>query len=574
MTASSVDSLIRAVAAAPVVDAPPTAAEVKQALAGRYSIERVLGEGGMGVVYLAREVELDRLVALKIVRPSLARDQRFRARLIEEAKTAAKLAHPNIVPVHRIDEIGGILVMAMGYVAGESLRETLRRRGALRQRRTIEILRDVARALAHAHAHGIVHRDIKPDNILIEKKTGRVVVADFGIAAARGAADTAGTRRYMSPEQEAGGHLDGTSDLYSLAMTACEMIAGEVPEPGRVEPVVGVPAAVGELLDRMKSPDSSMRPESAAGVADALTFALEGSQVAPELRNWARTPPGIGAGFVAIGAFVTISPLGNDAAPWLLPCLLAYPLLRHLQRAPRLLRDGYDLDDLRAALAARGDEIRGDSRRSSAARLRLIRFASVAFAAAILLSIGALIAQNILTSVTPVDDSISAHIAAKALQQRAEIPLATLVMFWLALASVLASIGALVGIVVDNASETSSWERATLALRRAFWSTRAAVLWARLVGTSAAPVHVEAELAVAATALLARRAPHARAGAIVGALERAAADARAAGDSERLERAVAHLERLKLALERDDGALDEIVAEVSRALAAATTFTS
>src|SRR5262249_31662435 len=135
----------------------------------------------MGVVYLAREVRLDRPVAIKLLPPAKASDPRLRERFLREARTAAKLTHPNIIPIYAVEEIGDFVFFAMAYVQGETLTERVRRLGPLVPSEGARVLRDVAWALAYAHAQGVIHRDVKPDNILLES-TGRVLVADFGIA--------------------------------------------------------------------------------------------------------------------------------------------------------------------------------------------------------------------------------------------------------------------------------------------------------------------------------------------------------------------------------------------------------
>src|SRR5438874_1902678 len=179
--------------------APPSPAfdrlflDFQSALAGRYSLERELGRCGMGVVYLAREVRLDRLVAIKLLPPARASDAKLRERFLREARTAAKLSHPHIIPIFTVDEVGAFVFFAMAYVAGETLTERVVRRGPLAPSEAARVLREIAWALAYAHSQGLVHRDVKPDNIMLEETSGRALVADFGIAGlGRGAAELLG----------------------------------------------------------------------------------------------------------------------------------------------------------------------------------------------------------------------------------------------------------------------------------------------------------------------------------------------------------------------------------------------
>lgn len=271
--------------------------DFQSVIAGRYSLERELGRGGMGVVYLAREVRLDRPVAIKLLPPSKAADPKLRERFLREARTAAKLSHPNVIPIHAVEEIGAFVFFAMAYIEGETLTERVRRRGPLAPSDASRVLRDVAWALAYAHQQGVIHRDVKPDNILLES-TGRVLVADFGIASAvQGAGALAGgevigTPEFMSPEQALGEAVDARSDLYSLGIVgyfafsgtlpfeaekATDVLAKQVTEPA--PPLASaaplVPRRLAQAIDRCLAKERDERPDGPAALAEQLSHALE-----------------------------------------------------------------------------------------------------------------------------------------------------------------------------------------------------------------------------------------------------------------------------------------------------------
>lgn len=208
-----------------------------QLYSGRYEILRHLARGGMAEVYLARDHLLDRPVALKVLFPEYARDEAFVERFRREAKAAASLNHPNIVAVYDWGEEEGLYYIVMEYVEGKSLRELIRDEGSLLPQRAAEIAADIAAALGYAHRNGVVHRDVKPGNVLITSH-GQVKVTDFGIARA-GTADhltrtgmVMGTATYFSPEQAQGLDVDPRSDVYSLGIVLYEMTAGEAPFHG------------------------------------------------------------------------------------------------------------------------------------------------------------------------------------------------------------------------------------------------------------------------------------------------------------------------------------------------------
>lgn len=212
---------------------------LQAALAGRYTLERELGRGGMATVYLAQDLKHHRPVAVKVLRPELAAALGA-DRFLREIEIAARLTHPHILPLHDSGEAAGFLYYVMPYMAGESLRDRLNREKQLPVEDALQISREVADALSYAHSLGLVHRDIKPENVLFE--AGHAVVSDFGIARAITAAGgekltetgiALGTPAYMSPEQASGdAQLDGRSDLYSLGCVLYELLAGEPPYTG------------------------------------------------------------------------------------------------------------------------------------------------------------------------------------------------------------------------------------------------------------------------------------------------------------------------------------------------------
>ncbi len=230
----------------PVASAADTEllARVEQVLAQTFELDREIGRGGMGIVYLARDRRLKRPVAIKVLPPELSFRSDIRSRFLREAETAAQLSHPNIVPIFTVDERGGLVFFVMAYVDGDTLAKRVSGNTRVPVPEARRLLTEVASALAYAHSRGVIHRDIKPDNILLSSDGGRAMVTDFGIARAvssTGGADSRltatgvaiGTPTYMSPEQCAGDReVDGRSDLYSLGIVAYQMLSGDVPFRG------------------------------------------------------------------------------------------------------------------------------------------------------------------------------------------------------------------------------------------------------------------------------------------------------------------------------------------------------
>ncbi|HEU4681417.1 MAG TPA: serine/threonine-protein kinase, partial [Gemmatimonadales bacterium] len=206
-------------------------------LAGRYEITRLLGRGGMAVVFLAQDLTLERQVAIKVLPPDLAHDTKLIPRFQQEAKTAAKLDHPNIIPIYRVESEAGLVYFVMKYVTGHSLEQMLEK-GPIPVDLVRRVLGEAALALGHAHKRGIVHRDVKPANIMLESD-GRVVLTDFGISKAleggsgfTGTGAIIGTPHYMAPEQAKGLQVDGRADQYSLGIVGYQILTGKQPFDG------------------------------------------------------------------------------------------------------------------------------------------------------------------------------------------------------------------------------------------------------------------------------------------------------------------------------------------------------
>lgn len=349
----------------------PTFLALQTALAGRYALERELGRGGMGIVYLARDLSLDRPVAIKLLPPALAAVPRFRERFLREARTAAGLSHPNIVPIHSVEEHGEFVLFVMGYVDGETLAERITRRGPLATEPATRLLQEVAWALAYAHQHGVIHRDVKPDNILVERAGGRALVTDFGIAHVESAeadsrsVEIVGTVRYMSPEQQAGQPVDRRSDIYSLGVTAARALEGS-----------SVPSRLAVIIEKCIAPAPEHRFPDAETLAGALGGTLAHRSAVPE--QVARFVDALKTLRLEVSSYLAIVlvlgaetlALSNWGGGVLFANILIYAIfvmvglfaLRGSQlvgRGRKLLGEGYSMADVRAALL-RPEEVPDD----------------------------------------------------------------------------------------------------------------------------------------------------------------------------------------------------------------------
>ena len=264
----------RVEAVAPDAPVDPIFEALKQSIGFQYRIERLLGRGGMGAVYLAHELALDRDVAIKVLPPEQAGAAELRERFRREARTAARLNHPNIVPLHTFGEVSGLVYFVMGFVRGESLGSRIARQGPIQPEEARTLLAGICDALDYAHRQGVVHRDLKPDNILIDAESGAPMLTDFGIAKASfsdaqltTAGQLIGTPHYMSPEQASGrADVGARSDLYSLGVLGYEMLSGRLPFDA-ANPM----DALSQRLTRDPKPLGSAAP----GLPSDLTLAVD-----------------------------------------------------------------------------------------------------------------------------------------------------------------------------------------------------------------------------------------------------------------------------------------------------------
>src|SRR5688572_17496914 len=333
----------------------------QSAVAGRYSIDRELGRGGMGIVYLAHEVHLDRLVAIKLLPPERAVDPALRERFLREARLAAKLSHPNIIPIHSVAESGGFVYYIMAFVDGETLADRVR-------------------------TQGLVHRDVKPDNILLEAGSGRALVADFGIAAITAESGThgvAGTPEFMSPEQASGAPVDVRSDIYSLGATAFFAFSGRLPfegqsateilakhvteaAPALASSGISVPRRIMALVDQCLAKDPARRPATADLVAEQFGLALEQRRDLPvALRAFVKRNSRMDGGGTLLGTFglgmsaVILANIYGGQAGWatLIAGATLGPLAFMVNASRRLLRQGFSYADVAPAYQREREQI-------------------------------------------------------------------------------------------------------------------------------------------------------------------------------------------------------------------------
>lgn len=358
--------------------------DLQTIVAGRYTLDRELGRGGMGIVFLARDVALDRPVAIKLLPPYLAAQQVIRERFLQEARLVARLSHPNIVTVFAVEEHGDQVFFVMAYVRGESLSERVAHSGPLPPATAVRLIQEVAWGLGYAHSNDVIHRDVKPDNILIEQASGRAMIADFGVAHAAGASrltgagQLIGTPDYMSPEQAYGNPVDGRSDLYSLGATAFFALTGKPvfqapspialvtkhlnePPPPLASLRPDLPPELLRAVDRCLAKDPAQRFATGEELAEALAITgLTEREVPPPIRHYFRQGRSGALGWLmmltliiwfAPWVHIPPDPVSRGAALFLFVLALVWPMAFLLRTARRTLESGLTFDDVREAAA-------------------------------------------------------------------------------------------------------------------------------------------------------------------------------------------------------------------------------
>jgi serine/threonine-protein kinase len=366
----------------------PVFLRLQALIAGRFSLEREIGRGGMGIVYLARDVALERPVAIKVLAPHLAARTEMRARFLREARIAAQCFHPHIVPIHAVEEANDLAWIVMAYVRGETLADRLRRTGPLPPDEVRRLAREVGWALAYAHQRGVVHRDIKPENLLIDVSTGRFVIADFGIAQATDhhtpTGTVAGTARFMAPEQALGEAIDGRADLYALGVTLFMAASGRLPFDGAsavaivaqhaVQPAPsvrsvapGIPLELARAIDRClaKQPDqrfadagqflAAIEPDVRDAPLPAAFRAVHDDAAGARSMLWWTGVVGLSSVLLAIGersgslGYAVITSVGTGAT-LMFGAAAVFRSIEAMVGTRALLRAGHDDQDVARAL--------------------------------------------------------------------------------------------------------------------------------------------------------------------------------------------------------------------------------
>ncbi|MBA2291393.1 MAG: serine/threonine protein kinase [Gemmatimonadales bacterium] len=365
----------------------PSVVAFQESLIGRYSLERELGQGGMATVYLARDVKLDRPVAIKLLHQRLSTDIGARERFVREAKIAARLSHPHIVPIFAVESTADHVFIVMAVIDGETLGARVRRRGAMPPDEAERVLRETAWALGYAHAHGVIHRDLTPENILLERGTGRALLADFGIASELDVAESGpvfGTPGFLAPEVIRGDVVDHRSDIYALGVIAWTAVVGRAPFVGEtsaqllakhlVQPVPslaeharGVSRRLVAAIEACMAKDADARPADTGTLLALLERLPEPIAIAPALRQWftrwdrIKAIYALATPLLAMQTWLMINGYFDSGARVLLTVALittvltltAIPVGAHLLfeslELRRLRHHGFGIQDIRAA---------------------------------------------------------------------------------------------------------------------------------------------------------------------------------------------------------------------------------
>lgn len=397
---------------------------LQRTLGDQYGVERELGRGGMGAVFLARDLRLHRHVAIKVLPPALSAHADLRERFLRETRVAASFSHPNIVPVHAIEEREGLLAFVMGFVDGETLGARVRRSGPVSVLEAVRVLQEMAWALSYAHGRGVVHRDVKPDNILVERSSGRALITDFGIARNAGAmpvgegltrvGEVVGTPEFMSPEQASGDTVDGRSDIYSLGVVGYYMLSGKLPfdsasptallamhlthaPPSLALLRPDLPPEMIEAVERCLAKSPAERWASGEALASALDVLRRAApEVAPAMRVFLQQFGSTVFAMAALGTALWLvirinadNQLNTDW--WLAATVIAAALwgvgVQAVSRVRMLVRQGFRYRDVVAAVAsiraedaAARDAIRASTDEMSRRKRRLrVAWASLAW---------------------------------------------------------------------------------------------------------------------------------------------------------------------------------------------------
>src|SRR5258708_687245 len=302
------------------------ALEIGTVLANRYEVVRMIGEGGMGAVYQARDLQLNRLVALKVIRPDLAKDPEIVNRFKQELILARQVTHKNVIRIYDLAEFDGLKFITMDFIDGRDLKTVLRENGKFEPRRAAEIIEQVCRGLEAAHSEAVIHRDLKPQNIMMDR-SGKITVMDFGIARSIAPGGTytgtlVGTPEYMSPEQAKGEELDARSDLFSLGIIFYELLTGDTPYkadtsmaslykrtrekvPPPIELVPEIPKPLNAIVVRCLEIDKNKRYASATEILTDLELWL-GPRAGTRIVIANKRPLAAGAKWAASGATVIL----------------------------------------------------------------------------------------------------------------------------------------------------------------------------------------------------------------------------------------------------------------------------